>query len=180
MLVVLGKSLHATDFQCLRICTGFSGDIAKPCSDRWNDLWRKCKRSNDNSAQSSENLNFQEWFSGRTLKVSKGHGEWMRRGWGARERGKGNGGRRGGGARDMENRRGDVGSRGRGRENGRRRDGEQREAQVGRGYSGRLADQPQSVWARDTTEHGLKSLLGWPAEIPVWRGGLEWAWSEDL
>lgn len=69
----------------------------------------------------------------------------MRRGWGARERGKGNRGRRGGGARDMENRRGDVGSRGRGRENGRRRDGEQREAQVGRGYSGRLTDQPQSV-----------------------------------
>lgn len=125
MLVVLGKSLHATDFQCLRICMGFSGDIAKPRSDRWNGLWRTCKRSNDNSAQCSENVNFQEWFSGRTLKVSKGHGERMRRGGGARERskgnggrrggeqseGQGNGGRRGGGARDMENRGGDVGSR---------------------------------------------------------------------
>lgn len=60
MLVVLGKPLHAIDFQCLRICTGFSGDVAKPRSDRWNGLWRTCKRSNDNSAQSSENLNFQE------------------------------------------------------------------------------------------------------------------------
>lgn len=60
MLVVLGKPLHATDFQCLRICTGFSGDIAKPRSDRWNGLWRTCKRSNDNSTQSSENVNFQE------------------------------------------------------------------------------------------------------------------------